>query len=112
GVYIKLGQHVALLDYLVPEPYLKALRPLFDCAPRTAWPLVREVLEMELGASVESLFADFEQEPIASASLAQVHRARSLVDGCALAVKVQHPALRNMARTEIALLEVCKYKHI
>jgi aarF domain-containing kinase len=103
GVYVKIGQHIALLDYLVPEPYLIALRPLFDCAPRTPWPAVREMVEAELGAPVETLFADFEREPIASASLAQVHRARG-ADGTQYAVKVQHPPLRQMARTEVALL--------
>jgi len=104
GVYIKIGQHIALLDYLVPEPYLRALRPLFDCAPRTPYERVREMLQLELGAPVEALFAEFEREPIASASLAQVHRARSLADGRMLAVKVQHPPLQDMLRTEVGLL--------
>lgn len=104
GLYIKIGQHIALLDYLVPEPYLRALRPLFDCAPRTPYPLVRLTIEEELGAPLETLFASFEREPIASASLAQVHRAIALSDGRMLAVKVQHPLLQQMARTEVALL--------
>lgn len=104
GVYIKIGQHIALLDYLVPEPYLRALRPLFDRTPRTPYAQVRDTLERELGAPVEELFAEFEIEPIASASLAQVHRARSRADGHALAVKVQHPYLQHMARTEVHLL--------
>ena len=104
GIYIKLGQHMGLLDYLLPPQYVTTMRGCFDNAPASPWSAVRGTFRRELGALPDELFAEFDREPIASASLAQVHVA-TLRDGRRVAVKVQHPGLHSMARSEIALLE-------
>jgi aarF domain-containing kinase len=104
GIYIKLGQHMGLLDYLLPPEYVGAMRGCFDAAPASPWSAVVGTLRRELGAAPDELFAAFERAPIASASLAQVHVA-TMHDGRKVAVKVQHPGLQSMARSEVALLE-------
>ena len=106
GIYIKIGQHLGLLDYLLPPEYVSAMRSCFDCAPASPWSEVEQTLEEELGAPVDELFSSFDRVPLASASLAQVHRAVSRQEpGRELAVKVQHAGLQRMARTEITALE-------
>jgi hypothetical protein len=92
GLYIKLGQHIAMLDYLIPQEYQKALSTLLANAPRSKWDSVRRVLTEDLGCDPESVFESIEKEPIASASLAQVHVAIGK-DGKKYAVKVQHEGL-------------------
>jgi aarF domain-containing kinase len=105
GIYIKLGQHMGLLDYLLPPEYVNAMRGCFDEAPASPWSAVRGTFRQELGKSPDEVFASFEREPIASASLAQVHVATLKGSGETVAVKVQHPGLQSMARAEIGLLE-------
>ena len=72
GVYIKLGQHIAMLDHVFPEEYQHHLSTLLANTPQTNWDSVRRVLREDLGEDPEQLFAKIEHEPIASASLAQV----------------------------------------
>ena len=95
GVYIKVGQHLANLDYLIPEEYIEMLATLFDDNPVTSYADVTTVVQEDLGATPEDLFASFDQIPIASASLAQVHIATEKGTGRKLAVKVQHRGLRE-----------------
>ena len=104
GVYIKCGQHLALIDHLVPPAYIKTLHSLFGDAPMTNYDDVREVVREELGAFPEDLFEEFQEEPIASASLAQVHVAKDK-QGRKLAVKVQHRGLRESSKGDILALE-------
>lgn len=99
GVYIKVGQHLANLDYLIPAEYIFTLSALFDDNPVTPYEDVCRVIEEDLGATPESLFDDFDPVPIASASLAQVHVAYK--NGEKLAVKVQHRGLRETSQGDI-----------
>ena len=109
GVYIKIGQHLANLDYLIPQEYIETLSELFDGNPATSYEDVREVVREELGSVPEQLFDDFESEPIASASLAQVHVAYEKETGRKLAVKVQHRGLRETSVGDIyALVKVVR----
>jgi len=114
GVYIKLGQHVAMLEHLLPTEYVRALEPLCHTAPRSRYEDVRAVIREELGAEVEAVFSDFEPEPIASASLAQVHRATLRATGERVAVKVQHRGLREASavdlRTIAAIVDAVKQR--
>ena len=95
GVYIKVGQHLANLDLLLPEEYIQTLASLFDDAPVSSYEDVCSVVKEELGASPEELFSDFSETPLASASLAQVHTATCKKTGKKLAIKVQHKGLRE-----------------
>jgi hypothetical protein len=93
GIYIKLGQHLAMLDYILPEEYTKTLSSLLARTPTSSWEDVEKTLceEFQVPQAVPYLFDSIETEPIASASLAQVHVAYK--DGMKLAVKVQHRGL-------------------
>jgi ABC1 atypical kinase-like domain len=95
GVYIKVGQHLANLDYLIPQEYTEVLSALFDDTPRSTYDDVCAVIEEDLGGKVDDIFDRFEKTPIASASLAQVHVAYDKKTGKKLAVKVQHRGLRE-----------------
>lgn len=101
GVYIKIGQHLANLDYLIPQEYIETLSSLFDAAPLSSYSDVCKVIEEDLGASPDEIFASFEKEPIASASLAQVHVAYDKKTGEKLAVKVQHRGLRETSAGDV-----------
>jgi hypothetical protein len=101
GVYVKVGQHLANLDLLLPEEYIHTLSSLFDDAPRTTYSDVCRVVKEELGCSPDELFEDFSKEPFASASLAQVHTAKCKTNGKKLAIKVQHLGLRETSRGDL-----------
>jgi len=104
GVYIKIGQHLANLDYLIPQEYIDVLSCLLDDAPTSSYESICQVIQEELGASPQQLFDGFEQEPIASASLAQVHVAYEKNTGRKLAIKVQHRGLRETCRGDLLAL--------
>src|SRR6266516_5122375 len=89
GAAMKLGQVMSFLDVgLVPEQYREEfqheLAKLRDAAPTVSFKQMRRVIEEDLGEPIEEVFASFEQEPIAAASIGQVYRAR-LHDGRAVA---------------------------
>src|SRR6188472_1709720 len=93
GIAAKVGQMASYVDGVIPEAhqasYEAALKTLQAQAPRSSGPAVRARVEAELGAPIDRLFSHWEDEPIASASIGQVHRAQ-LLDGREVAVKVQH----------------------
>ena len=93
GVYIKLGQHLSQLDHILPDEYTYNLRPLLANNPTSSWDSVRRVITEEFGSTPEELWDHIEHEPIACASLAQVHIAWK--DGKKYAVKIQHEGLRE-----------------
>jgi predicted unusual protein kinase regulating ubiquinone biosynthesis (AarF/ABC1/UbiB family) len=101
--YIKLGQLLSTRFDLLPEAYTSALARLQDDAEPFGYDVVEEIVESELGARVRHLFADFEQEPMAAASLGQVHRA-TLPDGRPVVVKVQRPGAREVTREDMETL--------
>mmetsp|Transcript_18111 Transcript_18111/g.39132 ORF Transcript_18111/g.39132 Transcript_18111/m.39132 type:complete len:696 (+) Transcript_18111:159-2246(+) len=101
GVYIKVGQHLANLDLLVPEEYIQTLASLFDNAPVSSYEDVCHVVKQELGSLPEQLFSQFSENPLASASLAQVHTAICKETGKKLAIKVQHKGLRETSKGDL-----------
>mmetsp|Transcript_7274 Transcript_7274/g.11048 ORF Transcript_7274/g.11048 Transcript_7274/m.11048 type:complete len:655 (+) Transcript_7274:148-2112(+) len=103
GTYIKVGQHLANLDHLLPPAYIDVLHSLFGDAPTTEYNNVREVIREELGEYPEALFDQFDQNPIASASLAQVHVAKR--GETKVAIKVQHRGLRETSKGDLLALE-------
>ncbi|KAI3436647.1 hypothetical protein D9Q98_006063 [Chlorella vulgaris] len=102
GVYIKAGQLAVSLN-AVPQQYREVLEALQDRVPPRSFAVANHVLQQELGAPVEQLFAEFELLATAAASLAQVHKAR-LHDGTQVAVKVQYPGLQSAVAADLATM--------
>ncbi|MET0853267.1 MAG: AarF/UbiB family protein [Microterricola sp.] len=92
GAFVKLGQVLSTRTDLLPAEYLSELSMLQQRVPAAAWSEVAVLLHAELGAPVETVFASFDQTPLAAASIGQVHRAR-LMSGEEVAVKVQRPGI-------------------
>ncbi len=101
--FVKLGQILSTRPDLLPAEYIAALSELQDRAPAMPYPEVRKVLRQDLGAEPEELFARFEEEPLAAASIAQVHRA-TLKDGREAAVKVRRPDIERVVRADLDIL--------
>ncbi|KAI8819703.1 ABC1 family-domain-containing protein [Fimicolochytrium jonesii] len=101
GIYIKLGQHIAAMVFLLPLEYTETMRPLQDRCPMTPFADVEALFKSDLGCSISDMFSEFNPQPLGVASLAQVHRAR-LLTGQEVAVKVQHPYLDEYTPVDIA----------
>ena len=72
GIFIKVGQHIGALDYLLPAEYVKTMKVLHTDAPQSSLQDVIEVVEQECGAKFADMFTSFSEKPVGSASLAQV----------------------------------------
>lgn len=102
-VFVKFGQVLSTRSDLLPDAYLAALQGLQDqVSPLPAGP-IRDVIREELGADPHDLYKAFEDEPLASASVAQVHTA-TLNDGRAVVVKVQRPGIEARLADDLLVL--------
>jgi ubiquinone biosynthesis protein len=102
--FVKLGQVLSTREDLIPGAYVEAFQTLQMDVNPVSWEEVAEVVQNTLGGSPHQLFDEFEQEPLAAASIAQVHRAR-LKTGEPVAVKVQRPGIRKKIQTDLSILE-------
>lgn len=102
--YIKLGQLLSTRPDLLPDEYLKALASLQDDVSPVPFHEIKEIVEEELGTRISKAFNHFEEKPIASASIGQVHRAE-LLSGRPVAVKVQRPGIRKQFLEDLETLD-------
>jgi predicted unusual protein kinase regulating ubiquinone biosynthesis (AarF/ABC1/UbiB family) len=102
--FIKLGQLLSTRPDLLPLPFVEALARLQDDVAPFSFPEVEAIVTAELGVRLSKLFREFEPEPVAAASLGQVHRAW-LRDGRPVAVKVQRPGIRERIQEDLEALE-------
>ncbi|HEX9854713.1 MAG TPA: AarF/UbiB family protein [Acidimicrobiia bacterium] len=103
GVYIKLGQIAATRVDLIPPEICAELAELQNRVTPVAAELIKPVLEAELGTGVDAVFAEFDWEPLAAASIGQTYRAR-LHSGEHVVVKVQRPGVEDVMERDLAAL--------
>lgn len=102
--YVKVGQLLSSRADLLPEAYLKGLARLQDKVKPFGYTDVENIIQEELGVRVSKAFESFDPEPLAAASLGQVHRA-TLRDGREVVVKVQRPGIRKQCAEDFEVLE-------
>ncbi len=105
GGLLKLGQFASSRVDLLPEPWVERLAGLQDRVPPVSFEAIAATIERELGQPPDALFRAFEREPIAAASLAQVHGAE-LADGTRVVVKVQVPGVERDVETDLRAFKV------
>ncbi len=100
GLFIKVGQLFSIMSNFLPEEFRRDLENLQDAVPARPYSQIETRIREELGAGPEEIFASFSKVPIASASLGQVHEARTH-EGHKVAVKVQHLGVEEMTRSDL-----------
>lgn len=105
GAFLKIGQLLSCRPDLLPKPWIEELAMLQDQASPIRFSAVRRALEEEFGKPMDELFAAFDEQPLACASIGQVHRA-TLHDGRDVAVKVQRPDLDEAIELDMKLMRI------
>lgn len=103
GLFIKVGQLLSIMANFLPEEFRTELEGLQDRVPPRPFEEIEERVEGELGGKIDDLFASFDRTCIASASLGQVHEAKTK-DGRRVAVKVQHKDIDEMVRLDLVTI--------
>jgi aarF domain-containing kinase len=99
---VKFGQGIAAMDHLLPPPFYKHMSKLQDKAKSAPYAQIAKLFKDEVGTSIEDTFSTFDKEPVASASLAQVHKA-TLKDGTSVAVKIQKPNIKGQFSSDMVM---------
>jgi ubiquinone biosynthesis protein len=102
--FIKIGQILTTQPNLVPEEYISEFENLKDDVDPISFDLVKTTVEKELGKTIESTFSSFQKTPIGSASIGQVHRAKTRDDRW-VAVKIQKPGTKDQIMADLKILE-------
>ncbi|CAJ0922603.1 13948_t:CDS:10 [Entrophospora sp. SA101] len=110
GLYIKLGQSIGVQSSILPLAYQKAFKSLYDDAPAVDFNQVIKVFEEDFCCHPDDMFDNFERTAIASASVAQVHRAK-LKDGTLVAVKIQKPDIRKQMDWDLLAYKALMYMY-
>ena len=105
GVYIKLGQVLSIMGGFLPASYIKRLETLQDAVPPHPFDEIEAAFVQSLGAQPEAFFRSMDREPVAAASLGQVHVAY-MEDGRKVAVKVLYPGIRDVVRTDMRVIKL------
>jgi len=105
GAFLKVGQMLSTRPDVMPRQWIAELSKLQDAAPSFAFTDVERIITEDFGKPPRELFARFDEEPIAAASIGQVHRART-TDGIEVAVKVQRPDIAVLMQLDLELLEL------
>lgn len=105
GVFIKLGQHIGAMTYLLPQEWTETMIPLQDHCPESTMEEIEDLFRQDLKISIEDKFAEFDPKPIGVASLAQVHTARLKENGQKVAVKCQHPSLKEFVPLDVMMTQ-------
>ncbi|GKT45038.1 ABC1 family protein MCP2 [Colletotrichum spaethianum] len=103
GIFIKLGQHLSAMNYLLPQEWTNTFIPLQDKCPVSSFESIEDMFRKDIGKELWDYFSEFSNEPIGAASLAQVHTATVKETGMPVAVKVQHPGLGQWSQLDLAL---------
>ena len=101
--FVKLGQVLSTRRDLIPEPYLSALASLQSAASTLPWEQLLPVVEGDIGGPLASVFRSVDEQPLAAASVAQVHRA-VLNDGTAVVLKVQRPDASAQVQADVDIV--------
>jgi ubiquinone biosynthesis protein len=101
--FVKLGQILSTRPDLIPSEYADEFSKLQDNVAGFSFAEVEERVKKELGRPINELFAEFEEKPVAAASLSQVHKAK-MFSGEVVAVKVQRPGIEEIIKTDISIL--------
>jgi ubiquinone biosynthesis protein len=105
GVYIKLGQVLSIMGGFLPPPYIKRLETLQDAVPPHPFDEIERAFVESLGAPPAAFFRSIDREPVAAASLGQVHVAY-MDDGRKVAVKVLYPGIRDLVRIDMRVIKL------
>jgi len=104
GLFIKVGQMISIMTHFLPKPITEELEGLQDAVPPSPYEAIQIRFQEEFEQAPDQVFAEFEKQPIASASLGQVHLAKSR-DGKKFAVKVQYPDIEEIVRVDLKTLK-------
>ncbi|KAL8883064.1 MAG: hypothetical protein Q9198_000049 [Flavoplaca austrocitrina] len=103
SIFIKLGQHLSSMNYLLPLEWTRTFIPLQDHCPESSYEAIESMFMEDTGQPIAAHFDTFDRKPIGAASLAQVHLATMKDSGAKVAVKVQHPTLKEWVPLDLAL---------
>jgi len=105
ATYVKLGQFIASSPTLFPEAYVREFQKCLDRTEETPFSRIERIVEQDLDQPLSAVFRSFEQKPLASASIAQVHTA-VLLSGEEVVVKVQKPGVRGVLQADLGFLYI------
>jgi len=106
ATYVKLGQFIASSPTLFPEAYVREFQKCLDKTEATSFEVIKRIVEKELGRSLDSVFSSFSREPLASASVAQVHTAVLASTGDQVVVKVLKPGVEEVLQADLGFLYI------
>ncbi len=101
--YIKLGQILSIRPDLIPAAFIEELAKLQDNVPPFSFSDVKQIIENELGRPAEEVYSELSNEPLASASIGQVHKA-VLMDNEQVAIKIQRPGIRKTIEIDLEIM--------